>query len=689
MCGSRRRGVRLAVSGEIAAPVAVGPWRPSIVIPAALFDSLDGAELQQVGLHEAAHLARYDDWALLAQRVVEAVFVPHPVVWWVARRIELEREIACDDMVLAATGRPRDYASCLLRVVELCGGAESTLAGAAVGGRKSHLARRVENLLERRRHTGTRLLRSRLVCTAAALALLVWTAGRMPAAVAFAQTASAAVRQAIRGIAPPLAAAPAPQAAATAGFDAQVLEDASGNPLPSAELRFHKSGQIEMAADLDTDGNGRAHAPLPAGEYLLEIVKPNFIPARMKVTAPVSGMMLRLVRYGVISGQVLDQQGQPEPGIIRAPYGRTIGGTRIAILTQNPSGEFQRSQEATLEEDGKYRVYDLRPGQYAVAVAYDGLKDGSGFQMYPDNAHPRMFAVTGGEEYNDVNFTIVPRAVFDVSGKVELPAGQKQYALSLALPEQPLFPIAQTWTEDSGSGAFRFTKVPAGNYELFVGGPANGYGAHDTVLGQNPRFARLNVNVGQNVEGLDIAVSPGRKMKVTLRGHASDTLPEQCAKSTGVLLEFLEPWGLLLMNRAQVTSGKEETIGDLAPARYRVTAFGLGKGCYQVNDGLVDLTSGDTGSVALEVAPAGRLEGTLPGANLAVVLLSAAGGQTQVAFPDADGHFAFDDLAPGKYRVGARPASAAKTRWVADVSKMTEVEIAGGGTVHVGLGVKR
>lgn len=94
-----------------------GPIFP-IRLPAALLDSVDDADLDHIILHEAAHLARYDDVALLCERIVEALLWLHPAVRWIARQIDLEREIACDDRVIAATGQARSYASCLTRVVE-------------------------------------------------------------------------------------------------------------------------------------------------------------------------------------------------------------------------------------------------------------------------------------------------------------------------------------------------------------------------------------------------------------------------------------------------------------------------------------------------------------------------------------------------------------------------------------------
>src|SRR5439155_19981806 len=108
-----------------------------------------------------------------------ALFALHPVLRWIARRIDLEREIACDDLVVAATGQPRSYATCLTRVVELSGCVRNSLAAAAADDR-SHLARRVDVLLDRKRHSATGLLKLRLTAMAALLAPLVWIAAKTP-----------------------------------------------------------------------------------------------------------------------------------------------------------------------------------------------------------------------------------------------------------------------------------------------------------------------------------------------------------------------------------------------------------------------------------------------------------------------------------------------------------------------------
>jgi beta-lactamase regulating signal transducer with metallopeptidase domain len=185
LVGAGGREARLAISAEIAIPVATGPRRPSILIPARLFEELSDDDVEQIGLHEAAHLARRDDYALMAQRVLEAALALHPVVRWITRQIDLEREIACDDLAVEATGCPQHYAACLTRAFALCGGVRASFAGANAADDRSHLSRRVELLVERTRRTGARLHSGRVAAFAAALAALACLAGRAPALVEF------------------------------------------------------------------------------------------------------------------------------------------------------------------------------------------------------------------------------------------------------------------------------------------------------------------------------------------------------------------------------------------------------------------------------------------------------------------------------------------------------------------------
>lgn len=109
----------LCTSERVNVPTALGFSRPArIAIPAWLLDQLSPEELHHLVLHELAHLRRWDDWSNLAQKVLGALLFFHPAVWWLQRRLALEREMACDECVLAQTGNPRAYAKSLAAMAE-------------------------------------------------------------------------------------------------------------------------------------------------------------------------------------------------------------------------------------------------------------------------------------------------------------------------------------------------------------------------------------------------------------------------------------------------------------------------------------------------------------------------------------------------------------------------------------------
>jgi len=118
LCDSSRH-VELCTSNQINVPTALGLAGPAkIAIPAWLLDQLSPVELHHLVLHELAHLRRWDDWTNLAQRVLGAALFFHPAVWWLQARLSLEREMACDECVLAETGNARAYARSLANMAE-------------------------------------------------------------------------------------------------------------------------------------------------------------------------------------------------------------------------------------------------------------------------------------------------------------------------------------------------------------------------------------------------------------------------------------------------------------------------------------------------------------------------------------------------------------------------------------------
>jgi hypothetical protein len=112
------RHVTLCTSDAVRVPAAIGYFRPLVVFPTWALSEIPPAELNAILLHELAHLRRWDDFTNLAQKVVKAIFFFHPAVWFIESRLTLEREMACDDAVLAASFSPRAYAESLVGLAE-------------------------------------------------------------------------------------------------------------------------------------------------------------------------------------------------------------------------------------------------------------------------------------------------------------------------------------------------------------------------------------------------------------------------------------------------------------------------------------------------------------------------------------------------------------------------------------------
>jgi uncharacterized protein YjbI with pentapeptide repeats/beta-lactamase regulating signal transducer with metallopeptidase domain len=151
------RDVRLCVSDRIEVPVAVGLFDAMILLPAHLVESLDPAEIDQISLHELGHLLRADDWSNALQRVISALLFFNPAVWFIARQLDVEREVACDDYVLQATGAVRPYASCLARMAEMTVWPHSPLAAPGVFATRKSISIRIERLLRTGRAIGSHI----------------------------------------------------------------------------------------------------------------------------------------------------------------------------------------------------------------------------------------------------------------------------------------------------------------------------------------------------------------------------------------------------------------------------------------------------------------------------------------------------------------------------------------------------
>ena len=155
---SERSNVRLCVCDEISVPIAVGLFDAMILVPQALLEQMPDEDVDRILLHELTHLRRRDDWIHAFQRLVSGLCFFNPAVAFIARQMDLEREVSCDDSVLERDGlQPLPYATCLTKMAEIVAWPYQPLAAPGVFDTRRSLSIRVERLLTSARNNRTRI----------------------------------------------------------------------------------------------------------------------------------------------------------------------------------------------------------------------------------------------------------------------------------------------------------------------------------------------------------------------------------------------------------------------------------------------------------------------------------------------------------------------------------------------------
>jgi len=258
---SSTRRVMVCTSDSLRIPAAIGFFHPAVVFPSWAMEELSAAELNSILLHELAHLARRDDWTNLAQKVLRCVFFFHPAVWWIESKLSLEREMACDDIVLAHTANPRAYAECLVSLTEkglLRRGL--ALVQAAI----SHVqqtALRVAQILDKKRSGTTRVYRPLMSALGAFSVACLAASPHAPSLVSFAGSA------------------PSPGISAVARVQTEAAPESLRHLDASAEMQAIQAARITNAG-LHVEKDFLGHRPATARNDAKET---KLIPARARV----------------------------------------------------------------------------------------------------------------------------------------------------------------------------------------------------------------------------------------------------------------------------------------------------------------------------------------------------------------------------------------------------------------------
>ena len=166
----------IACCKRIMVPTVVGVLKPTILIPFSFTSGLNFEQVEMLLAHELAHIRRYDPLLNVIQRMIEALLFFHPAVWFISRRIRIERENCCDDLVLKAGGIATTYASSLLEVAQktLLAASQRTLSveGVAAINKPSQLRSRIVRILGSNSNPHIRLKRPWILVTVLVIATL-------------------------------------------------------------------------------------------------------------------------------------------------------------------------------------------------------------------------------------------------------------------------------------------------------------------------------------------------------------------------------------------------------------------------------------------------------------------------------------------------------------------------------------
>ncbi len=160
---------RYLVHRRLTVPMTVGFFRPVVLLPVSLFTSVPVASLEMLVAHELMHVRRWDYAFNILQSIIEAVLFFHPAVWWVSKWARDDRELCCDEGVVARIGDAHGYASALLALAHHHHPASSP-ALAATGG---SLMNRIKTLLNPRPKTSIFSLGAVLLALGAGAAFAV------------------------------------------------------------------------------------------------------------------------------------------------------------------------------------------------------------------------------------------------------------------------------------------------------------------------------------------------------------------------------------------------------------------------------------------------------------------------------------------------------------------------------------
>jgi hypothetical protein len=456
----------------------------------------------------------------------------------------------------------------------------------------------------------------------------------------------------------------------------------TGKPLKRAECRLNSATRQDTVARTLSDKQGAFEfQDVERGTYMVRCLKAGYldtpygqkapgqpaVPLAVRPGQELRDLNLHAWRSGAISGQVVDEDGDPVTNAPVQLYTRKYvrGQAQIALAGGQGHG-------AVTDDRGRYRVKDLEPGwYYVVAQGPLWIRQHLGFtpQFYPNAASyqdAQRVRVTAGEEVRHVNFTFVGTRTLTLSGRVVDQAGAP--ASRGAVFAAPSGIATTSEAPIRTDGTFQLTGLTPGRYRLYAAG-----------IGTQRPSTRY-VGVTGDVTGFLLRTGPG----VAVSGKAIVEGGAASLDGKVIHLKSLEPFLGEMPVQTKIRADSTFEFTDVQPGRYslrmgpivnqpsaspsldryylremRVEGRDLWKEGFAVEEGVpfagievvLDMTGGSVEGRVLSEDPQASRSG------VQVVMFSADPQRHSderhfhLQAPDQNGSFTIAAVIPGEYRI--------------------------------------
>lgn len=465
----------------------------------------------------------------------------------------------------------------------------------------------------------------------------------------------------------------------------------TGEPLRGAVVYLTAPGKYKALFRAETDAQGKfSLEDVEPGEYELEADKTGYYDperrcdseeihmgdeVRLAPGQKIADVKLRLVAPAVITGTVVDPQGDPVA---------TVGVEAVRISSHWGKQEIAREASSQTDDRGQFRIFHLEPGSYFVRVAQSGdfmrrARDGDdssaggrkGFLpiYYPDTtdiSRASLLELTAGGELSQINLTVHSARVLRVRGKVvngltgdPITGG----SISAELMPPSLRENGSTAGGFDEDSEFDIDDLVPGKYALSV---------QAWVLPERRRWAgRRQIELtDSNLDGLQIQVFPGHDLAGRIEWAGGKKMESQHLQIQLESHGVPGYWG----GYAAIKTDGTFSLPDVMQGTFDLRISGLPDGYYlqSAKLGNLDVTEGlkigggaITEPLAVVLSPSGaQVEGMVvnsagkPACTAAVVLIPSGDRRSnqflyQNSEVDRNGHYAFKGVTPGDYKLFA------------------------------------